>query len=187
MDHTIDASAQAGTASDMESQFEQLRAEMEARFQTQQEENQRLREQLLEQAHNPPIRQPRSVSFAPPHLYESIEEPHRPSLSRTPSISHAARIENIPNLSNKLLDGLDYSPRLWEVQVKNSLERFSQHFYDDTHRKDWLLAQTEGTARSFLEPFFSEAPYETDALALVGRAGVVLSQSLRTTGSARSV
>ena len=34
------------------------------------------------------------------------------------------------------------------------MRRYDQYFVDDDHRKDWLLTQTEGTARTFLEPFF---------------------------------
>ena len=169
-EYTIDNPS--ATSDDM-SPLAQLRAEMEARFQIQQEENQRLREQL-EQANHPPVR---SVSFAPPPplVYESIEETSRQAsrpqshMSHVSHASHATRIEKIPNLSDKLSDGVSYSPRLWEVQVKNTLERWDRYFYDDTHKKDWILAQTEGTARSFLEPFFLEASYnaDNDALALV--------------------
>jgi hypothetical protein len=42
------------------------------------------------------------------------------------------------------------------------MRRYSQYFLDDEHRKDWLLAQTEGMARTFLEPFFLSATLNDD-------------------------
>ena len=49
---------------------------------------------------------------------------------------------------------MEYSPPLWEVQIQNALRRYDRFFLDDEHRKDYILQQTEGMARTFLEPLF---------------------------------
>lgn len=95
-----------------------------------------------------------------------------PSPSGISTMSYATRIEKIPNLHPKLSDGVEYSPKLWEVQVQNALRRYANYFMDEDHKKDWLLNQTEGMARTFLEPAFIEPEFNeegnlVDALDLV--------------------
>jgi tRNA splicing endonuclease len=89
-------------------------------------------------------------------------------------MSSAYRIEKIPNLEDKLDDGKGYRPQLWEVQVRHALRRYQDYFVDEDHRRDWVLAQTEGTARTFLEPSFlspelNEDGSVMDALDLVSQ------------------
>lgn len=96
------------------------------------------------------------------------------SFSGMSSMSTASRIEKIPNLHTKLSDGVEYSPKLWEAQVQNSLRRYAPYFIDEDHKKDWLLNQTEGMAHTFLEPAFVTIEYNeqgepVDALDLVGQ------------------
>jgi hypothetical protein len=91
------------------------------------------------------------------------EDLHRDSsLSGISTMSYATRIQKIPNLPTKLSDGIDYSPRLWEVQVRNALNRYANYFMDEDHKKDWLLNQTSGMAQTFLEPAFLEPEFNED-------------------------
>ena len=125
---------------------------------------------------------PAAVPLSDSDDEELIDEANfrrRPPLRQTPrqsstfsghsTMSIASRIEKIPNLHEKLSDGIEYSPKLWEVQIQNSLRRYQQYFIDDDHRKDWVLAQTDGMARTFLEPSFLEPQPDEDALDLVAQ------------------
>ena len=121
---------------------------------------------------------PASNLGGPPDDGDDARRYYRGNSYRSPSgistMSYATRIEKIPNLHDKLSDGIEYSPRLWKVQVQNSLSRYKSYFVDDDHRKDWLLAQTEGMARTFLEPSFlstevNEDGSPVDALDLIAQ------------------
>ena len=53
------------------------------------------------------------------------------------------------------------------MQIQNALRRYNRFFLDDDHRKDYILQQTEGMARTFLEPLFLEPEPDQDPLELV--------------------
>ncbi|RKF54875.1 putative simnilar to protein from sclerotinia sclerotiorum [Erysiphe neolycopersici] len=58
----------------------------------------------------------------------------------------------VPNLSSKLNDGKNVSPDLWKLKILDKLEMYADDFLSDRHRKNYLIDQTEGIARKYLEP-----------------------------------
>ncbi|KHJ33229.1 putative simnilar to protein from sclerotinia sclerotiorum [Erysiphe necator] len=58
----------------------------------------------------------------------------------------------VPNLSSKLNDVKEVSPNLWKLKIIDKLEMYANNFLSDRHQKNYLIDQTEGIARKYLEP-----------------------------------
>ncbi|POS83713.1 hypothetical protein EPUL_004083, partial [Erysiphe pulchra] len=58
----------------------------------------------------------------------------------------------VPNLTSKLNDGKEVSPNLWKSQILDKLEVYAEDFLNERHQKNYLIDQTEGVARKYLEP-----------------------------------
>lgn len=88
-------------------------------------------------------------------------------VSQPSNISVLSRIEKIPKLPTRLSDGITYRPRLWQQQILNHLDWYSRYFLNDEHRKSYILDNTEGMARDFLEPLFLDPDGNSDPYDLI--------------------
>jgi hypothetical protein len=91
-----------------------------------------------------PLNARRLTPLPPPPQQSSNGPPQNP----------LPRIERIPLLSAKLSDGIEYKPRLWKKQLDNSLALYERYFINEEHRRSYVLDNTEGRARDYLEPLF---------------------------------
>lgn len=111
---------------------------------------------LPDPAHGiPPVRN------TPATTHQQFRAPS--AFSMDSNVPMSVRIEKIPRLAQALSDGIEYSPRLWQRQVEHTFQRYRRFFMDESHKKDWLLDQCEGQARSFLEPLFLDDDPEVTA------------------------
>lgn len=98
--------------------------------------------------------------------------------SRQPSLASSGaslRREKIPLLPCKLSDGKAYKAKLWNRQILDRLEWYQDHFFNENHRRSFILDNTEGIARDFLEPLFLDLENTQDALELVDAVTTFLS------------
>ncbi|TQS33676.1 hypothetical protein Golomagni_05971 [Golovinomyces magnicellulatus] len=66
--------------------------------------------------------------------------------------SHLPQITKIPDLAAKLSDGIEISASLWKSQILDKFETYESQFISHRQKKNYLIDQTEGIARKFLEP-----------------------------------
>ncbi|CCU74514.1 simnilar to predicted protein from Sclerotinia sclerotiorum [Blumeria hordei DH14] len=85
------------------------------------------------------------------------EYPNRTRITRFASTSRPAfRPETIPLLSSRLSDGRDMKPRLWQQQILERLQWYNSSFFDNSHRRSYIVDNTEGIARDFLLPLYMD-------------------------------
>jgi hypothetical protein len=117
----------------------------------------------------PSVEREPTVTFEQEAHHPSPVQQTGPRGSSQPAsvVSVSSRIEKIPNLREKLTDGIAYRPRLWQRQILSRLEWYSRYFVNDDHRKSYILDNTDGTARDFLEPLFLDPDDNSDPYDLV--------------------
>lgn len=144
------ASEDGSEVAALRAQLAQMKDELDRlRLRTEQQHLPRLSEPL------PSIERHATFDYA---LYNDEPAPQQ-TLPRQASYTSAestrsTKVEKIPNLTAKLSDGVSYRPLLWKRQLIQHLHWYSAFFFDDDHRKTYIVNQTEGRARDFLEPLF---------------------------------
>lgn len=109
--------------------------------------------------------------------------PHRPTFEAgNPSFSpHSSpklatpypttyRLEKIPHLQEKLSDGESLKPQLWKYLMEANLKRYDHLFLDEDHRREHVIANTEGLARNHLQPLLLLQGEAYDAYGLINSA-----------------
>ncbi len=151
-----------------ESRLQELQDQLDQERRERQAVEERLRR--LEQASTvPSVEQEPSATLdsstrqQPPFQRTNTSPRGTPQSSRSVS----SRIEKIPRLPVKLSDGITYRPRLWQQQILNHLEWYGQYFLNDEHKKSYIIDNTEGIARDFLEPLFLDPDGNCDPYDLI--------------------